>query len=79
TSTDDDRVVPSNAYKFAAEMQRDQGCANPILLHVATATSHIYMPTDKLLRHDADNWGFIGTEIGMRPPELARRMRQMEF
>ena len=66
TSTDDDRVVPSNSYKFAAEMQYDQGCSNPILLHVAHATSHIYMPTDKEIRHAADNWGFIGTEIGMR-------------
>jgi prolyl oligopeptidase len=66
TSTDDDRVVPSNSYKFAAQMQYDQGCNNPILLHVAHATSHIYMPTDKEIRHAADNWGFIGTEIGMR-------------
>lgn len=66
TSTDDDRVVPSNAYKFAARMQRDQGCANPVLLHVATATSHIYMPLHKHLRHDADNWGFLGSAIGMK-------------
>ena len=68
TSTDDDRVVPSNAYKFAAQMQRDQGCANPILLHVAHSTSHIYMPVHKHLRHDADNWGFIGSAIGMQAP-----------
>lgn len=67
TSTDDDRVVPSNAYKFAALMQRDQGCGHPILLHVASATSHIYMPVHKLMRHDADNWGFIGSAIGMHP------------
>ncbi len=66
TSTDDDRVVPSNAYKFAAQMQRDQGCANPILLHTATATSHIYMPVHKQLRHDADNWGFMGHALGMQ-------------
>ncbi len=79
TSTDDDRVVPSNAYKFAATMQRDQACDNPILLHVAMATSHIYMPTDKLLRHDADNWGFIGTQIGMRPPQRAHEVRNLEF
>ncbi len=68
TSTDDDRVVPSNAYKFAAQMQRDQGCANPILLHTATATSHIYMPVHKHLRHDADNWGFMGHALGMKAP-----------
>ncbi len=69
TSTDDDRVVPSNAYKFAAQMQRDQGCDNPVLLHVATATSHIYMPVHKQLRHDADNWSFIGSAIGMHAPD----------
>lgn len=79
TSTDDDRVVPSNAYKFAATMQHDQGCDHPILLHVAMATSHIYMPTHKLLRHDADNWGFIGTEIGMRPPHRFHEVQRLEF
>ena len=79
TSTDDDRVVPSNAYKFSAEMQHDQGCSNPILLHVARATSHIYMPTDKLLRHEADNWGFIGTEIGMHVHQHVRLVHQLEF
>jgi prolyl oligopeptidase len=66
TSTDDDRVDPSNSYKFAATMQHDQGCANPILLHVAHHTSHIYMPTDKLIRHKAEDWGFVGYHIGMK-------------
>ena len=68
TSTDDDRVVPSNAYKFAAQMQRDQSCPNPILLHTALHTSHIYMPVHKHLRHDADNWGFMGHALGMKSP-----------
>jgi prolyl oligopeptidase len=66
TSTDDDRVDPSNSYKFAATMQHDQGCANPVLLHVAHHTSHIYMPTDKLIRHKAEDWGFVGHYIGMK-------------
>lgn len=66
TSTDDDRVVPSHAYKFSAKMQHDQGCDNPVLLHVALDTSHIYMPTDKRIRHLAEDWGFIGHFIGMK-------------
>ncbi len=70
TSTDDDRVVPSHGYQFAAKMQYDQGCVNPILLHVAMTTSHTYMPTDKRIRHLADDWGFIGAHIGMPPGGL---------
>lgn len=66
TSTDDDRVDPSNSYKFAATMQHDQGCPNPVLLHVAHHTSHIYMPTDKAIRHKAEDWGFVGYYIGMK-------------
>ena len=32
TSWDDDRVVSSNAFKFAPKLQRAEGCNNPILL-----------------------------------------------
>ncbi len=66
TSTDDDRVDPSNSYKFAATLQHDQACPNPVLLHVAHHTSHIYMPLDKLIRHKAEDWGFVGYYIGMK-------------
>lgn len=66
TSWDDDRVVPSHEFKFAAAMQQAQGCANPILLRTTGSTSHIYMPTDKEIQQDADVWAFEGWNIGVR-------------
>ena len=65
TSWDDDRVVPSHEFKFAAKIQRAQGCDNPILLHTTGSTSHIYMPTDKLIQQDADVWAFQAYNLGV--------------
>jgi prolyl oligopeptidase len=36
TADRDDRVVPWHSYKFAAELQRDQVCANPVLIRIET-------------------------------------------
>jgi prolyl oligopeptidase len=66
TADHDDRVVPSHSYKFAAAMQRAQGCDNPILIRVETETSHGYMPTDKRIAQTADIWSFIAYELGVR-------------
>lgn len=66
TSWDDDRVVPSHEFKFAAKLQQAQGCANPILLLTTGSTSHIYMPTDKLIQQDADVWAFEAWNLGIR-------------
>ncbi|MGH8401028.1 MAG: prolyl oligopeptidase family serine peptidase, partial [Gammaproteobacteria bacterium] len=53
TADHDDRVVPSHSYKFAATLQHDQGCSNPILIRIETKTSHGYMPTDKRIAQTA--------------------------
>lgn len=66
TSWDDDRVVPSHAFKFTAKIQQAQACDNPILLHTTSSTSHMYMPTDKLIRQDADVWAFEAWNLGIR-------------
>ena len=66
TSWDDDRVVPSHEFKFAAKMQQAQGCANPILLRTTGSTSHIYMPTDKAIQQDADVWAFQAWNLGVK-------------
>lgn len=66
TSWDDDRVVPSHEFKFAAKLQQAQGCANPILLLTTGSTSHIYMPTDKEIQQDADVWAFEAWNLGIR-------------
>ncbi|WP_297920358.1 prolyl oligopeptidase family serine peptidase [Metallibacterium sp.] len=65
TADHDDRVVPSNSYKFTAAMQHDQACANPILLRVETDTSHNYMPTDKRIRQSADILAFMANNLGV--------------
>ncbi|MDE2196025.1 MAG: S9 family peptidase [Gammaproteobacteria bacterium] len=68
TADHDDRVVPSHSYKFAASLQHDQGCANPVLIRVATKTSHNYMPTDKQIAQWSDVWAFLAHNLGMQPP-----------
>ena len=65
TSWDDDRVVPSHEFKFTAKIQQAQGCDNPILLHTTGSTSHIYMPTDKLIQQTADVWAFQAYNLGV--------------
>lgn len=66
TSWDDDRVVPSHEFKFTARLQRAQGCSNPILLRTTGSTSHVYMPTGKMIRQTADVWAFEAWNLGVR-------------
>jgi prolyl oligopeptidase len=66
TADHDDRVVPSHSYKFVAEMQHDQACANPIVIRVETKTSHNYMPTDKRIAQAADVLAFMAHNLGIR-------------
>jgi len=68
TADHDDRVVPSHSYKFVARLQHAQGCANPILIHVETKTSHGYMPTDKRIAQTADVWAFMAYNLGIKQP-----------
>ena len=65
-SWDDDRVVPSHEFEFTAEIQRAQGCGNPVLLRTTGSTSHMYMPTGKLIQQDADVWAFEAHNLGIR-------------
>jgi len=66
TSWNDDRVVPSHAFKFTAKLQRAQGCANPILLSTTASTAHDYMPTDKKIQQVADVWAFEAWNLGIK-------------
>ena len=68
TSWDDDREVPSHEFKFTAKIQQAQGCHNPILLHTTGSTSHIYMPTDKLIQQTSDVWAFQAYNLGITQP-----------
>jgi prolyl oligopeptidase len=58
TADRDDRVVPSHSFKFAAALQRAQGCARPTLIRVEIAGSHGYRPTDRIIAEMADVWAF---------------------
>jgi prolyl oligopeptidase len=67
TADRDDRVVPSHSFKFAAELQRDQGCAKPTLIRIEVAGSHGYRPTDRVIAEIADVWAF--TLANMEPSD----------
>ncbi len=68
TADHDDRVVPSHSYKFTAKLQYSQGCGNPVLIRVATQTSHGYMPTDKRIAQTTDVWTFEAHNLGVTVP-----------
>jgi prolyl oligopeptidase len=61
----DDRVVPSHAYKFAATLQAAQGCDRPILLRVATDSSHSYASRQAQIAERSDMWAFISAQLGV--------------
>jgi prolyl oligopeptidase len=73
TADHDDRVVPSHSYKFTAALQRDQGCAKPVIIRVETQTSHGYMPTDKRIAQTADVWAFLAHSLGVKEPSGENR------
>ncbi|WP_194757173.1 prolyl oligopeptidase family serine peptidase [Aliidiomarina indica] len=66
TGDHDDRVVPWHSYKYAAVMQRDQGCDNPILLRVETRAGHgAGTPTWMRIEQIADQWAFLVEHLGV--------------
>jgi|KBSMisStaDraftv2_1062788.scaffolds.fasta_scaffold29064_2 prolyl oligopeptidase len=69
TADRDDRVVPWHSYKFAAELQRDQACANPVLIRVETRAGHgAGKPVWMLIEDIADQFGFVANALGMPVP-----------
>jgi prolyl oligopeptidase len=67
TADHDDRVVPWHSYKFTAELQRAQGCANPILLRVETRAGHgAGKPVWMQIEDFADQWAFLVSSLRMQ-------------
>ncbi len=67
TADRDDRVVPWHSYKFAAALQRAQGCANPILLRVETRAGHgAGKPVWMQIEDFADQWAFLVDSLRMQ-------------
>jgi len=69
TADRDDRVVPWHSYKFAAELQRDQSCANPVLIRIETRAGHgAGKPVWMQIEDIADQFGFVANALGMTAP-----------
>ena len=69
TADRDDRVVPWHSYKFAASLQRDQSCANPVLIRVETRAGHgAGKPIWMQIEDFADQYGFAANALGMPAP-----------
>jgi prolyl oligopeptidase len=69
TADHDDRVVPWHSYKFAAELQREQACENPVLIRIETRAGHgAGKPVWMQIEDIADQFGFVANALGMAAP-----------
>jgi prolyl oligopeptidase len=69
TADRDDRVVPWHSYKFAAELQHNQSCANPVLIRIETRAGHgAGKPVWMQIEDIADQFGFVANALGMPTP-----------
>jgi prolyl oligopeptidase len=68
TADHDDRVVPAHSFKFAAALQKAQGCDKPILIRIETKAGHgAGKPTAKIIEEAADKWAFLVKVLGLNP------------
>jgi len=69
TADHDDRVVPWHSFKFAAELQRDQGCEKPVMIRVETRAGHgAGKPVWMQIEDIADQFGFVANALGVPAP-----------
>ena len=67
TADHDDRVVPWHSYKFAAALQRDQGCDNPVWLAIETRAGHgAGKPMWMQVEDFANQWSFLADHLGIK-------------
>jgi prolyl oligopeptidase len=70
TADRDDRVVPWHSYKFAAELQHAQACANPVMIRIETRAGHgAGKPVWMQIEDIADQFGFVANALGMPAPQ----------
>jgi prolyl oligopeptidase len=68
TGDHDDRVFPAHSFKYAAQMQHDQGGSAPILLFVETKAGHGGgKPLEKALNEAADQYAFLLANLHFNP------------
>ena len=66
TGDHDDRVVPAHSFKFAASLQSQQSCKNPVLISIETKAGHgAGKPTDMIIAEQADKWSFLFWNMGL--------------
>jgi len=69
TADRDDRVVPWHSYKFAAELQHAQTCANPVMIRIETRAGHgAGKPVWMQIEDIADQFGFVANALGVPAP-----------
>lgn len=67
TSDHDDRVVPAHSFKFGAELQAKQACANPVLIRIETNAGHgAGRSTEQVIGENADLLSFALFEMGFK-------------
>lgn len=67
TADHDDRVVPAHSFKFAATLQECHQSDNPVLIRIDTKAGHGGgKPLAKILEEQADIYGFIMYNVGMK-------------
>jgi len=67
TADTDDRVFPAHSFKYAAALQEAQGGKAPILIRIETKAGHgAGKPTTKQIEEQADIYGFLVKNLGMK-------------
>lgn len=67
TSDHDDRVVPAHSFKYTATLQEAQAGDRPILIRIEVNAGHgAGKPTAKVIQEQADVYGFLMKELGMK-------------
>ncbi len=66
TADHDDRVVPAHSFKFAATLQEDQGCKNPVLIRIETKSGHGASNITKAIGQLTDAWSFMFFNMGLK-------------
>ena len=67
TADHDDRVVPAHSFKFAATLQECHAGNTPVLIRIDTKAGHGGgKPLSKVLEEQADIYGFIMHNLGMK-------------
>ena len=67
TADHDDRVVPAHSFKYTATLQKAQAGDAPILIRIETNAGHgAGKPTAKVIEEQADIFGFLMKNLGMK-------------